>query len=186
MFEASLKARRFEKGQTIEGTIVGDRPGGRVRQRRRQRRGDDRSRRAEGRRRRPRGRGRRSHPGDGGLDRRRADALAQAGARAPRPRGSSKTRSAPGCRWKARSKRAVKGGYEVRIARQRAFCPFSQIDIRPDTDPAAHEGRVYAVPDHRVQGRRQEHRRLAARAARRGAAGAAPPRSGDRSSPARC
>jgi small subunit ribosomal protein S1 len=42
--------------------------------------------------------------------------------------------------------RAVKGGYEVRIARQRAFCPFSQIDIRSagaghaDTQ---HEGRVY-------------------------------------------
>jgi small subunit ribosomal protein S1 len=39
--------------------------------------------------------------------------------------------------------RAVKGGYEVRIARQRAFCPFSQIDIVANTDPAQHEGRVY-------------------------------------------
>ena len=39
--------------------------------------------------------------------------------------------------------RAVKGGYEVRIARQRAFCPFSQIDI-VRTDPSAHEGQVYA------------------------------------------
>ena len=39
--------------------------------------------------------------------------------------------------------RAVKGGYEVRIARQRAFCPVSQIDIVRDTDPAQHEGRVY-------------------------------------------
>ena len=59
---------------------------------------------------------------------------------------------------------AVKGGYEVRIARQRAFCPFSQIDIRhsgpakaghyDSTGPAKaghydpaeaaqHEGRVY-------------------------------------------
>ncbi len=38
--------------------------------------------------------------------------------------------------------RAVKGGYEVRIARQRAFCPISQMDtIR--TDASAHEGRVY-------------------------------------------
>jgi small subunit ribosomal protein S1 len=36
----------------------------------------------------------------------------------------------------------VKGGYEVRIARQRAFCPFSQIDtVR--TDPSAHEGQLY-------------------------------------------
>ena len=39
--------------------------------------------------------------------------------------------------------RAVKGGYEVRIARQRAFCPFSQIDTMR-TEPATHEGRVYA------------------------------------------
>ena len=36
----------------------------------------------------------------------------------------------------------MKGGYEVRIARQRAFCPFSQIDI-VRTEAAAHEGRVY-------------------------------------------
>lgn len=40
--------------------------------------------------------------------------------------------------------RAVKGGYEVRIAKQRAFCPFSQIDIARHTEPAQHEGRVYA------------------------------------------
>jgi len=39
--------------------------------------------------------------------------------------------------------RAVKGGYEVRIARQRAFCPLSQIDTVRTTDPAQHEGRVY-------------------------------------------
>ena len=39
--------------------------------------------------------------------------------------------------------RAVKGGYEVTIARQRAFCPFSQIDTARNTEPAQHEGRVY-------------------------------------------
>jgi small subunit ribosomal protein S1 len=39
---------------------------------------------------------------------------------------------------------AVKGGYEVRIAGQRAFCPVSQIDIQRDTDPATHIGRTYA------------------------------------------
>ena len=39
--------------------------------------------------------------------------------------------------------RAVKGGYEVRIARHRAFCPFSQIDIVRNTNPSEHEGRVY-------------------------------------------
>ena len=38
--------------------------------------------------------------------------------------------------------REVKGGYEVRIARQRAFCPFSQIDIHR-TEGATHDGRVY-------------------------------------------
>jgi len=37
----------------------------------------------------------------------------------------------------------VKGGYEVRVARQRAFCPFSQIDIAR-TEPSAHIGKVYA------------------------------------------
>ena len=37
----------------------------------------------------------------------------------------------------------VKGGFEVTIARQRAFCPISQIDIVRDTDPASHVGRVY-------------------------------------------
>jgi small subunit ribosomal protein S1 len=40
--------------------------------------------------------------------------------------------------------REVKGGYEVRIGRQRGFCPFSQIDTRRNTEPAQHIGRVYA------------------------------------------
>jgi small subunit ribosomal protein S1 len=39
--------------------------------------------------------------------------------------------------------RAVKGGYEVRVARRRAFCPSSQIDIVHSTDPARYEGRVF-------------------------------------------
>ncbi|MBP7776233.1 MAG: S1 RNA-binding domain-containing protein [Acidobacteria bacterium] len=43
-----------------------------------------------------------------------------------------------------RVEKAVKGGYEVRIARERAFCPFSQIDIVRTTDPAVHEGKTYA------------------------------------------
>ena len=38
----------------------------------------------------------------------------------------------------------VKGGYQVRIGGQRAFCPFSQIDTVRTTDPAQHVGRVYA------------------------------------------
>ena len=35
----------------------------------------------------------------------------------------------------------VKGGYEVRVGRQRAFCPISQIDVRGAE--AAHVGQVY-------------------------------------------
>ena len=38
----------------------------------------------------------------------------------------------------------VKGGYSVSIARQRAFCPMSQIDVNRAADPAIHEGRVYS------------------------------------------
>jgi small subunit ribosomal protein S1 len=38
--------------------------------------------------------------------------------------------------------RAVKGGYEVRLGRNRAFCPISQIDVR-GADTAAHEGNLY-------------------------------------------
>jgi small subunit ribosomal protein S1 len=39
--------------------------------------------------------------------------------------------------------RVVKGGYEVKVAGQRGFCPFSQIDIARTADPAVHVGRVY-------------------------------------------
>jgi small subunit ribosomal protein S1 len=39
---------------------------------------------------------------------------------------------------------AIKAGYQVRIARQRAFCPLSQIDTIRTEDPAVHVGRVYA------------------------------------------
>ena len=36
-----------------------------------------------------------------------------------------------------------KGGYEVRIARERAFCPLSQIDLVRTADPAVHVGKTY-------------------------------------------
>jgi len=39
--------------------------------------------------------------------------------------------------------RQIKGGYEVSVAKLRAFCPFSQIDVVRHADPAVHEGRVY-------------------------------------------
>ncbi len=38
---------------------------------------------------------------------------------------------------------AVKGGYEVRVARERAFCPLSQIDTARTVDPNVHVGRTY-------------------------------------------
>jgi small subunit ribosomal protein S1 len=38
--------------------------------------------------------------------------------------------------------RAIKGGYEVRLGRNRAFCPISQIDLR-GADAVAYEGNVY-------------------------------------------
>jgi small subunit ribosomal protein S1 len=38
----------------------------------------------------------------------------------------------------------VKGGYEVRVARERAFCPLSQIDIVRTENPEIHAGKTYA------------------------------------------
>ncbi len=42
-----------------------------------------------------------------------------------------------------RVEKAIKGGFEVKIAGQRAFCPISQIDTRFTEDPSIHEGKVY-------------------------------------------
>jgi len=39
---------------------------------------------------------------------------------------------------------ANKGGFEVRVARERAFCPLSQIDIVRTEDPDVHVGKTYA------------------------------------------
>ena len=142
MFEASLKAKRFEKGQTIEGTIVAIGPAvafvdvggkgeatieiGELRD-------------AEG--------NLEVAAGDriqamvvstvGGLTLSRTLALGAATAR------QLEDAFQAGLPVEGKVERAVKGGYEVRIARQRAFCPFSQIDTRRSADPAEHEGRVY-------------------------------------------
>ncbi len=43
-----------------------------------------------------------------------------------------------------RVERPIKGGYEVRIAGLRAFCPSSQMDIVRTVDPAVHEGQAYS------------------------------------------
>jgi small subunit ribosomal protein S1 len=51
--------------------------------------------------------------------------------------------------------RTVKGGYEVRLAGMRAFCPFSHIDIARGTDPSAHVGKVYTfrITEYKEHGR---------------------------------
>jgi len=42
-----------------------------------------------------------------------------------------------------RVEKANKGGYEVRVGGQRAFCPISQIDTRFTKDPEVHVGQLY-------------------------------------------
>jgi small subunit ribosomal protein S1 len=141
MFEASIKAKRFEKGQTIEGTIVAIGPevafvdvGGKgeatidINELK-----DD----------------------EGDLevavgDRIQALVVSTAGGLvlsrklARRAATARQLEDAFHTRLPVEGKveRAVKGGYEVRIARHRAFCPISQIDVSR-ADPVAHEGRVY-------------------------------------------
>lgn len=51
---------------------------------------------------------------------------------------------ASGLAVEGRVERTVKGGYEVRIARERAFCPISQIDTARTVDPEVHVGHTYA------------------------------------------
>jgi len=50
---------------------------------------------------------------------------------------------ASGLAVEGKVEKQVKGGYEVRIAKARAFCPLSQIDSVRTEDPAVHEGRSY-------------------------------------------
>src|SRR5712691_7839909 len=141
MFEASIKAKRFEKGQTLEGTIVAIGPevafvdvGGK---------GEAVIEIDE------------LKDADGDLevavgDRVQAMVVSTVGGLTLSrrlARGAATERQLEdafhtGLPVEGKVERAVKGGYEVRIARQRAFCPFSQIDTLR-TDPSAHEGRVY-------------------------------------------
>ena len=56
-----------------------------------------------------------------------------------------------------RVEREVKGGYEVRIARQRAFCPGSQMDVRGagPAEPGRYDGRVlkFRIVEYKEGGR---------------------------------
>ena len=141
MFEASLKARRFEKGQTIEGTIVAIGPevafidvGGK---------GEASIDIAE------------LKDPDGDIEvavgeRIQAVVVSTVGGLTlsrKLARGAATLRQLEdafhsGLPVEGKVEREVKGGYEVSIARQRAFCPFSQIDLHR-TEGAVHEGRVY-------------------------------------------
>jgi small subunit ribosomal protein S1 len=142
MFEASIKAKRLEKGQTIEGRIVAIGPevafvdvGGK---------GEATIEIDE------------LKDADGDLevavgDRIQAMVVSTVGGLTlsrKLARGAATDRQLEdafqtGLPVEGKVEKAVKGGYEVRIGRQRGFCPISQIDILR-TDPSAHEGHVYA------------------------------------------
>jgi small subunit ribosomal protein S1 len=142
MFEASLKAKRVEQGQTIEGTIVAIGPevafvdvGGK---------GEATIEVAE------------LKDADGDLeaavgDRIQAVVMSTMGGLTlsrKLARGAVTARQLEdafhsGLPVEGRVENVVKGGYEVRIAGQRAFCPFSQIDTLRTSDPSAHQGKVY-------------------------------------------
>ena len=145
MFAASHAGEAVRQGPDHRGHHRRHRAGGGVRRRRRQGRGGRRRRRAEET---PTALievcGRRSHPGDRRVDSRRADALARKLARGHVTDQQLTDAYHSGLPVEGKVERTVKGGYEVRLARQRAFCPFSQIDIARTADPEAHVGRVYA------------------------------------------
>jgi small subunit ribosomal protein S1 len=142
MFEASQQVKRLEKGQTIEGTIVAIGPEGAL---------VDVGAKSEavidiGE--------LRDHEGHLEVavgDRIEATVISTAGGLTLSrrlARGAATARQLEdafraGLPVEGKVERAVKGGYEVRIARQRAFCPFSQIDLARGSEPTPHEGRVY-------------------------------------------
>jgi small subunit ribosomal protein S1 len=143
MFEASVKARRVEQGQTIDGTIVAI--GSEV-----------------------------ALVGIGGKSEAQIDVaelkdedgdiefsigdrlqarvistkggiiLSRKGVRTAATQRELDNAFQAGFAVEGRVESAIKGGYEVRIARERAFCPLSQIDIVRTADPAVHIGKTYA------------------------------------------
>ena len=141
MFEASIQAKRFEKGQTLEGTIVAIGPevafvnvGGK---------GEATIEVEE------------LKDAEGDLevavgDRIQAMLVSTVGGLTlsrKLARGAATDRQLEdafqtGLPVEGKVERAIKGGFEVTIGRQRAFCPISQMDT-PRTDTSTHEGRVY-------------------------------------------
>ena len=143
MFEASTKARQFDRGQTIEGTIVAIGPkiafvnvGGK---------GEAEIDVAE------------LKDADGDIEVSVGDrisamvvstsggiVLSRKGVRNAVTQRQLEDAFQAGLAVEGKVMQAVKGGYEVRIARERAFCPLSQIDIHRTADPAVHVGQTYA------------------------------------------
>lgn len=143
MFEASIKARQFSRGQTIEGTIVGFGPkvafvnvGGK---------GEAEIDIAE------------LKDADGNVEVSVGDrlqamvvstsggiVLSRKGVRNAATQRELEDAFASNLAVEGKVESVVKGGYEVRVARERAFCPLSQIDIVRTADPQVHVGHVYA------------------------------------------
>ena len=142
MFEASVKARRFDRGQTIEGTVVAFGPdvafvsvGGKS---------EAQIDLAE------------LKDADGNIDVSIGDriqakvvsttngiVLSRKGVRNAATQRELEDAFRAGLSVEGKVDSVVKGGYEVRIARERAFCPLSQIDIVRTMDPATHLGKTY-------------------------------------------
>jgi small subunit ribosomal protein S1 len=142
MFEASVKARRVEQGQTIEGTIVAIGPEVALV-----------------------GIGAKSEAQidvaelkdeDGDIEvaigdriqavvvsTSRGIILSRKGVRNAATHRELENAFQAGLAVGGKVEGANKGGYEVRIARERAFCPLSQIDIVRTVDPAVHVGKTY-------------------------------------------
>lgn len=143
MFEASVKTKRFSRGQAIEGTIVAI--------------GPDTSLVNVG------GKGEavietadlKDHENDlefsvgdriqaivvgttGGIT------LSRKGIRGAASLLQLENAYQAGLSVEGKVEREVKGGYEVRVAGQRGFCPFSQIDTVRAADAAQHVGQTYA------------------------------------------
>ena len=142
MFEASVKARRFERGQTIEGVIVGF--GAKVAFVDVGGKGEAEIDIEE------------LKDADGDVEVSIGDRLtavvvatsggillSRKGVRNAATQRELEDAYRAGLAVEGKVEKAVKGGYEVRIARERAFCPLSQIDIARTADPAVHEGQHY-------------------------------------------
>jgi small subunit ribosomal protein S1 len=143
MFEASVKAKQFSRGQTVDGTIVGIGPkvafvniGGK---------GEAELDVSE------------LKDADGDIEVAVGDRitamvvstsggiqLSRKGVRNAASQREIEDAFRSGLAVEGKVSQAVKGGYEVRVARERAFCPLSQIDLVRTADPNVHVGQTYA------------------------------------------